>query len=318
MAKNPDIYYKENRLKTLRAFCKTVETGNISAAAEKLYLSQPTISLQIKSLEKKMGARLFERHGPRIRLTPEGEVLYDLASPLIKEFERLDERFHAHFGRLEEGELNIAAGESTILHILPEHIRRFRQQYPRIRITVHNVTGRAGMALLQSGEADLAVGSMLKKYDGYFYRPILTFDPMLITPLDHSLAGRAGVTLEEVSKHGLILPPRHLSTWKLVEQVFRKYDLPFNVTLETGGWEVVKKYVRLGLGISIVSGLCLEENEPLARISMRRYFPIRSYGIIIRKGKYLSRQAQLFINMIDPHFLDDVARREKLAGKPPA
>ncbi len=314
MAKNPDIFYKENRLKTLRAFCKTVETGNISAAAEKLFLSQPTVSLQIKALEKELGAKLFDRHGPRIDLTPEGQVLYELARPLIEDFERLDEKFHAQFERLEGGELHIAAGETVILHMLPEHVRRFSETYPRVQITLHNVTGRAGMEKLQAGEADFAVGSMQRSHEDFFYRPILTYDLMLIMPPDHPLAGKDGISLEDIAQYGLILPPRHLSTWKMVRKVFRDNGLEMKVALETGGWEVVKKYVKLGMGISIVSGLALEGEDQLVKVPLRRYFRPRSYGIIIRKGRYLSRQAKLFIGMIDPRFLADVRRRERLAG----
>ncbi len=313
MAKNPDIFYKENRLKTLRAFCKTVETGNISAAAEKLFLSQPTVSLQIKALEKELGAKLFDRHGPRIELTPEGQVLYELAQPLIEDFERLDEKFHAQFERLEGGELHIAAGETVILHMLPEHVRRFSETYPRVRITLHNVTGRAGMEKLQAGEADFAVGSMQQGHEDFFYRPILTYDLMLIMPPDHPLAGKDGISLEDIAQYGLILPPRHLSTWKMVHKVFRDNGLEMKVALETGGWEVVKKYVKLGMGISIVSGLALEGEDQLVKVPLRRFFKPRSYGIIIRKGRYLSRQAKLFIGMIDPRFLADVQRRERLA-----
>ena len=313
MAKNPDVIYKENRLKTLRAFCRTVETGNISAAAEKLLLSQPTVSLQIKALEKELGARLFERHGPKIDLTPEGQVLYELARPLIEDFERLDEKFHAQFERLEGGELHIAACETVILHMLPETVKRFRETYPRIALTLHNVTGRAGMEKLIAGEADFAVGSMSGEHEDFFYRPIVTHDMMLITPPDHPLAAREGVSLEDIAQYGLILPPRHLSTWKMVRDRFRENGLKMKVALETGGWEVVKKYVRLGMGVSIVSGLALEGEDQLVKIPLRRFFRPRSYGVIIRKGKYLSRQAKIFIAMIDPRFLADVERRQRLA-----
>ena len=312
MTAGKDTYYKENRLKTLRAFCRTVETGNITAAAEKLFLSQPTVSLQIKALERELGISLFERHGPRLSLTPEGEAYYRLAQPLVEDFEKLDETFHAQFDRLEVGELSIAAGESTILHILPEFIKRFSETYPRVTIRLHNVTGRAGLSLLQSNEVDFAVGSMQEMNEGFFYRPIMTFDPMLIAPPAHPLAHREGVTLEDISQHNLILPPRHLVSWQIVAQVFRKHKLDFKVTLETGGWEVVKKYVRLGLGVSIVTGLCLSPEDQLVQVSLRRFFPQRSYGIVVRRGKYLSHHAKAFINLIDPSFMANAKRREML------
>ena len=75
--------YKQNRLKQLRAFCKAVETRSISKAGEALFLSQPTVSLQIRALERELCVQVFERRGPVINLTPDGKILYELAKPLI-------------------------------------------------------------------------------------------------------------------------------------------------------------------------------------------------------------------------------------------
>jgi DNA-binding transcriptional LysR family regulator len=296
------LYYKQNRLKQLRAFCRAAQTGSISEAAERLFLSQPTVSLQIQALEREMGIVLFERRGPRIQLTPQGEVLYQLAQPLVEGIDKLDETFSAHFGKMESGELNIAAGESTILYVLPEPLQRFTKEYPGIRIKLHNVTGRDGMAMLRADEADLAVGSMLDVPEDIEYRPSLFFDPTLITPLDHPLAELDEVTLEDISPHGLILPPRHLATWRVVEMVFNQHGLPFHVALEAGGWEIIKKYVELGMGISIVTDVCLTGEEKIARKPLKRYFPQRSYGVVVRKGKFLTPQARRFIEMMDPQF----------------
>ena len=110
------------------------------------------------------------------------------------------------------------------------------------------------------------------------------------------------MTLEEIGPYGLILPPRHLSTWRIVDLVFRQNNVAYRVALEAGGWEIIKKYVELGLGISIVTDLCLTGTERLARIPLGRYFPRRSYGIVLRRGKFISPQAKRFIDMVDPRF----------------
>ncbi len=298
-------YYKQNRLKQLRAFCFAARTGSISLAAEELFLSQPSVTLQIQALEREMDITLFERRGPNITLTPEGEILYQLAAPLVEGIDKLQESFSAHYGKLESGELNIAAGESTILYILPEWIKKFAEAYPRIRIKLHNVTGRDGMSMLRADEADFAVGSMLEVPEDIIYRPNITYDTVLITPQDHPLAGRENIRLEEISPYGLILPPRHLSTWGTVNTVFSQHNVGFQVALEAGGWEVIKKYVEMGLGVSIVSDVCLTETDKVARIPLEHYFPGRSYGIVVRKGKFLSPQARRFIEMMDPEFLAD-------------
>jgi DNA-binding transcriptional LysR family regulator len=296
------IYYKQNRLKQLRAFCYTARAGSISHAAEALFLSQPSVTLQIQALERDMDIKLFERRGPHISLTPEGEMLYQLADPLVEGIDKLPESFSAQFGSLESGEINIAAGESTILYILPEAITQFAKAYPRIKIKLHNVTGRDGMTMLRADEADFAVGSMLEVPDDIAYRPSMNFDPYLITPLDHPLANCKSVTLKEISPYGLILPPRHLSTWRMVDLVFRQNNITYDVALEAGGWEVVKKYVELGLGVSIVTDVCLTDSDKVARIPLSEFFPQRSYGIVLRKGKFLSPQAKRFISMMDPEF----------------
>ena len=298
------IYYKQNRLKQLRAFCYTARVGSISQAAEALFLSQPSVTLQIQALERDMEIKLFERRGPHISLTPEGEVLYQLSDPLVEGIDKLQESFTAQFGSFESGEINIAAGESTILYILPEAITRFAEAYPKIKIKLHNVTGRDGMAMLRADEADFAVGSMIDVPDDVTYRPSMNFDPYLITPLDHPLANRDSVRLNEISPYGLILPPRHLSTWRMVDMVFKQNNASYEVALEAGGWEIIKKYVSLGLGISIVTDVCLTENDQVSRIPLGDYFPQRSYGIVLRKGKFLSPQAKRFIELMDSDFFD--------------
>jgi DNA-binding transcriptional LysR family regulator len=114
-----NTYYKQNHLKKLRAFCQTAKLGSMTKAAESLFASQPTISLQIHALEEEMDTLLFDRCGPKLTLTTEGSILYDLCLPHVQGIDRLKETFDAHCGNLTSGDLNIAAGESTILYILP-------------------------------------------------------------------------------------------------------------------------------------------------------------------------------------------------------
>jgi len=307
MAKSSTLYYKQNRLKQLRAFCYTAQVGSISRAAEKLFLSQPSVSLQIQALERELNTELLERRGPNIRLTPEGKILYEIARPMVQGIDTLPETFAAHCGNLESGELNVAAGESTILYILPEVIKRFADTYPGISLKLHNVTGRDGMEMLRADEVDFAVGSMLEVPEDVAYHPIFVYQPLLITALDHPLAKKKRVALEDIAPHGLILPPRHLSTWRIVDLVFQQHNLNYRVALEAGGWEVIKKYVELGMGISIVTSICITEHDKLARIPLDRYFPERSYGVVLRRGKFLSPQTRKFIELMAPNFFKEAS-----------
>jgi DNA-binding transcriptional LysR family regulator len=292
-------YYKNNRLKQMRAFCEVVHTGSMTLAAQRLFLSQPSVTLQIQAMERELGVTVFERRGPVLKLTPDGDVLYALAKPLVEGIDSLQQNFTALHDKLESGELNIGAGESTILYILPEAVRRFVAAYPGVTLKIHNETGRDGLKMLRADEIDFAVGSLLDVPDDITYQSVVTYDPVLITPTDHPLAKLPEVTLSDISQYGLILPPRHLSTWRMVKYVFQQHNLNFTVTLEAGGWEVIKKYVELGMGISVVTDICLTGNENLARIPLGQYFPQRGYGLVFRKGRFLSPQARRFVEILN-------------------
>lgn len=299
------FYYKGNRLKQLRAFVFTVKLGTLSRAAEALYLSQPTVSLQLQALERELGAVLLERRRRRINLTHAGEALYELARPLVEGWDHLDRDFQARVKGLHAGKLVIAAGTSTIQYLLPDLVRRYRERYPAVQLQLANVTGKDGLAMLRADEADFAVGSMLDVPNDIAWAPVRHYDPMLITPLDHPLAKKDVVMVEDLSPYGLILPPQRLSTYRLVDLVFHQRQVPYRVAIEVGGWDVIKEYVAMGLGISIVTGICITEadRERLAVRNMKLYFPQRSYGVVMRKGKFLSAEAQAFVDLIRPGLL---------------
>ena len=240
---NPTQESQGNRLRRLRSFCFAAQTGSISKAAERAMLSQPSVSLQIQALELEFKAKLFQRRGPKIQLTPDGQALYKLAWPLVEAVDSLPAAFHAGRDGLESGRVNIAAGESTILYILPETIKRYSEAHPGIELRLQNVTGRDGLKMLRSDAVDFAVGSMIEVPEDISYLPTFRYDPMLITARDHPLAAKPKVTIKDVAQYPLILPPQHLTTWRVVDYVFHKYGLNYRVALEAGGWEVIKRYV---------------------------------------------------------------------------
>ena len=305
MVQGPDLprfSYKGSRLKPLRAFCQVARLGSVSRAAEALYLSQPAVSLQLQALEREYGVRLLERSGRRLVLTREGELLYELARPLVEGIDGLDAAFQERMRGLDAGTLEVAAGSSTILYLLPRIVAAYRQQHPEVRLTLHNVTGAGGLELLRSDAVDLAVGSMLDVPGDLDYAPVYRFEPMLIVPPGHPLADKPQLQLQDLSPYGLILPPRRLTTYRMVDLVFQRNRVPYTVALEVGGWEVIKQYVAMGMGISIVTAICLTEADQgrLVARSLAAFFPARSYGVVMRRGKYLSPQARAFVELIRP------------------
>jgi len=287
--------YKQNRLQQLKGFCAVVETRSVSKAANRLSLTQPTVSLQVQSLERDLRTTLFERHGPKIELTFEGELLYELARPLVEGFTALDQNFEDRRNNVEQGRLAIAAGESTIHYVLPRAVQRFSSEHPKISLALNNVTGQQGLQQLRDRLVDFCVGPILDTPADIVFEPVVAFDPVLITELGHPLSKLRKVSLRHISQYPLILPPRHLSTWRQVEMVFLQHRLPYEVRLEMGGWEVIKRYVELGMGISIVMNVCLTGRERLEVISANKYFPKRVYGIVQLKSRALSPQARDFI-----------------------
>ncbi len=289
--------YKQNRFQQLRGFYHTAASGSISKAARRMNLSQPAVSQQIQSLENELAVRLFERHGARIRLTHDGELLLEMATPLIEQMEHLDEQFRSRRSEVDEGHIEVAAGTSTILYFLPRFVEEFRRAHPRIQVRLHNVTGVEGMEQLRAGLVDFAVGPLMTVPEDIDFHPIVCHEPVIITCLGHPLAFKE-LSLKELSGYPLILPPRGLSTWTLVDSTFKKHGLPYEVAMEVGGWEAIKKYVELGLGISLIIRIGLNGRERLEVISAGKFFPKRTYGIVLRKGRILTAQAKRFVDLL--------------------
>ncbi|WP_434990478.1 LysR family transcriptional regulator [Xanthomonas melonis] len=302
MAPTPRFSYKSDRLKPLRAFCQTVRLGSVSRAAEALFVSQPAVTQQLQALERDLGVALFERSGRRLAPSREGQLLYDMVLPLVENLDGLEASFREKVRGLDAGELTIAANSSTILYLLPRIVENFRARHPDVRLTLHNAISADGTDLLREDAVDLAVGSMLDVPADLSYAPVYRFEQLLITPPDHPLARKASVSLQDLSPFPLILPPRRQVTYRLVDLIFQQARVPYTVALEVGGWEVIKQYVAMGMGISIVTAICLTDadRDRLATRSLKDFFPTRSYGVVVRKGKYLSPQARAFIELIQP------------------
>lgn len=291
--------YKQNRFQQLRGFCYAAASGSISKAARHMNLSQPAVSQQIQSLENELDVTLFVRRGgARMQLTHDGELLLEMARPLIEEMENLDRDFRQRRLEVDEGHMDIAAGTSTILYFLPRHVETFRRAHPKIEVRLQNVTGLEGLQRLRAGLVDFAVGPLLEIPADIEFHPVVSYVPVVITCLEHPLAHKGKLTLEEISRYPLILPPRNLSTWNMVDNTFKKHGLSYQVAMEVGGWEVIKKYVELGLGISIIISIGITGEEKLEVIPAGEFFPRRTYGVVLRRGKILTPQAKRFVDML--------------------
>lgn len=290
--------YKQNRFQQLRGFCYAATTGSISRAARRMSLSQPSVSQQIHSLETELGVKLFERRKGGIELTADGELLLELARPLVEQIENLDEQFARSREDADEGRIDVAAGWSTILYVLPDPLERFRQAHPKIELRLHNATGIEGLAMLRARQVDFAVGPLIDCPADIEFHPIVSYDPVLITCRDHPLSRKRSIRLKDISQYPLVLPPRNLSTWALIDSTFRKHGLNYEVAMEVGGWEIIKKYVEMGMGISITMSICITGDENLEVRPVTDFFPPKVYGLVLQKGKLLTPQAKRLARLL--------------------
>ena len=302
---SPRFSYKSDRLKPLRAFCQTVRLGSVSRAADALFVSQPAITLQLQALERDLGMPLLERNGRRLAPTREGEILYEMALPLVEQLDGLEAAFRERVQGLDAGELKIAANSSTILYLLPRIVEAFRAHHPEVRLTLHNVVASEGTDLLREDAVDLVVGTLLDVPADLSYEGAYRFEQRLIAPPGHPLLRKARLELADLAAHPLILPPKRQITWRLVDLVLQQNRVPYTVALEVSGWDVIKQYVAMGMGVSIVPSICLGEadRERLGSRSLAAFFPSRSYGVVVRKGRVLSPQARAFVALIKPDLM---------------
>lgn len=292
------FFYKQNRLKQLRAFCYTAQFCSFTRAAEQMFLSQPSISLLIKSLEKDLGNPLFQRNGPQIALTEYGNVLLELALPLVEGMETLTELYFTRCNNTVGGRLTIAVNDDAALYLLPDYIKQFRQAYPVTELVITNVSERSGMKRLLDGNANLFFGSLFNIPAETIFIQTHTCNAVLITPLDHPLARQKNISISDIGKYDQILPDCSRAFRQIINRVFLQNGTDISVALEASDPEAIKKYVKMGIGISIITSMCLSGKEKLHAIHLNDFFPKLNYGLIARRGKILSPACNRFIEII--------------------
>ena len=297
MASN-QFHYKNNKLQQLRGFCYTAQLGNMSRAAELMGLSHASISLQIKSLEENLGVSLFERRGRYIKLTREGHVLLDLALPHIDGIQNIHDVFRAEFQAQRKTELRIIANSTSLNFILPRLIKDYLDAFPDIYITIHYAEHPEAMRMLQKNEADLAL--LPRREHMPFpkeveYRPVFFHKPVLITPAHHPLAGRRNLSIREISRYELTLPEENLRVIPNLYDVFPQNGISKKLRINFVNWETTRKYIEMGLVISISSDVILQANDPLVGTSLLHLFPMVDYGFVLRKGIKLSDRVANFL-----------------------
>ena len=292
---------KRDRFRQLRAFCHTARLRSISQAAEYLDMTPAAVSIQVRELEYELEAAVFDRTGSRISLTVAGESFYGLAMPLVQGVEGLAENFMERIDDDMSGRLDVAASAAGATIVLPPHVKRLRDLYPKVRVWVRNCPFDEGLKLLLADEVELVLGGRNSPApEAVEYREILSYDIALITSLDHPLAGREAVTLEDAARSPVIVPPTGTSSIRFGNAMAGQFGVDINALMEVGGWGVIKRYVERGFGVSVVPSICLHESDRLSVIPLEEYFSTRSYGAFTRRGKFLTPPARRLLELMMP------------------
>lgn len=288
-------------IQQLKGFLAVAKFGSFSTAAEKTFRTQPAITLQVQSLEKELGVKLFDRLGPKkITLTSEGKILFDLASPLLEDINTLAARFNEARGSAQKGSVRIATHGSVMVYLLPEVIKQFKKKFPGCELSIVNRNRKDIVSMLNDGEVDIGITSLQTVPRTLNYQVFARFNRILITSKECPLAKKSVIRLEDIVSYPLLMPPKGTNTRTIMDRVFEDKGLKYTIAMEITGREAVKIYTEMGLGISVINEYYLtkEDKRNLFVKDVSNYFSRAERGIITRKGKYLSVAAKEFINII--------------------
>jgi len=284
-----------------RVFLAVAREGSFSGAARRLYRTQPTITMAVQKLERELGARLFERVGHGARLTRAGEILLESLGPLVEEWDRTARRLQESADGVLRGPVQIGAGEAAILYLLPGPIRSFLRRHPRVDVIIRHRPSEETLAMVRQGEIDFALRALPEPPADMSFVPFRTAKRLVIAPRNHPIHRTKSLTLESLTRYPFILPWHGSATRKLIEGLFAESGLPLRVSLEAGGWEAIKTYAGLGLGIGIVPDICLSsEDRRLAARPARHLFGQETYGIVTKRGREITPAARALIAEIAP------------------
>ena len=290
---------KGDFLQWLRGFYSVVETGTVTGGASLISRNQSTVTNQIKALERQLGVSLFDRSGGKLTLTPEGKTVFDTAVSLFELIREMSTSIRAGESEL-EGRIRIAATHVVNLMYLPKIIVNFMHQHPKVSFDLEGWPLGMIVEKVEAAEVDLGIATVP------VYRPkIVTYNLFeskvrLIAPKKNRFLKNARPTLEQISEAPFVsfLPSATLTPY--IEKVFQERNLNLNVVIVLNNFEMIKTYVALGLGVSIVYDFMIVEGDEnrFNIFALDRFFPPRWHGLIIRRKKYLSPAVRQFIQTL--------------------
>jgi DNA-binding transcriptional LysR family regulator len=289
-------------LRQLQVFESVADEMSFTRASEKLHLSQPAVSIQVKQLEEGVGLPLFEHVGKRISLTEAGWILYRCSQTIRSVLEDAGEQIDELVG-IQRGKLEITVA-TTASYFASRILAGFAHRFPQIAISL-DVTNREGLLQqLELNQCDLVIMGEPPKGKRLNSMPIMENPLVIIAAPTHPLAGRQGIPVKELGKQAFVFREPGSGTRAAITRFFEEKGVPIQITMEMTSNEAIKQTVQAGLGLGIVSRHTVElelETGSLVELDVR-HFPLKRYWYLVRRSdKQLSPVAQRFASyVLDP------------------
>ena len=288
-------------LRELRSFIMAAKLQSVSKAAERLGIVQPTVSMHIRKLEKKMGTELFDRIRRPIQLTPSGVALADLATPLVAGIDALATNTST---TEQDAPVVIASTHDIVSHALLRVVSVFLGMHPHAHLRIRSGLISEVLEMVAEGEVDLGLTPAPERSENFDFIPMFASERVLITPLDHPLLNEPLTSLDQIADWPLVLRRRETYTSNMLEEEFKRRGLSYEILVELDSMEMVKRYVALGMGVSV--GPCLaiepEDRNVLGIVSLANLLPVESAGAVTLRGKSLSTPTHSFISVMRDTF----------------
>ena len=286
-------------VRDLQIFLSVAKHLNYTRAGEEVNLSQPSVSVRMRELERDLGSKLFEQLGKKVALTEAGQLLVPYATRIIA---AMSDARHAidELKGLERGLLRIGASTTPGMYLIPRTLANFKRRYPKIKVHLAVKDTRQIEDGVIRNEFDFGfVGGHLAG-DEVDVLPWMTDHLVLVVPSNHHLARKKSVNTTDLRKEMFVLREAGSATRAAVAHHLKKADLEVEVVMEMENPESVKKAVQSGLGIAFISRFAVETElkaKSLVAISVSGLDINRELKIVYRKDKHLGRAAQAFIEM---------------------
>jgi len=301
------------KLQQLRFLAAVAQNDlNLTAAAAKLHTTQPAVSKQLKLLEEELGVSIFVRNGRAFtKITPAGERVVMHALRLLREAQNIKD-VSQEFKDEGHGALSIGTTHTQARYVLPSVIRSFREKYPGVEFHLHQGTSEhlAEMAELDRIDFAIATGSQ-ELFRKYVLLPCYQWHRRIIVPRDHPLAHVQRPELEDLASHPLVTYVFSFTGPSSLQDTFAAAGLRPKVALTARDSDVIKTYVRLGLGVGIVAEIALdqEDDADLVSIEAAHLFPVHTTWIGFARAGLLRRYMYDFMHLMAPHLIRPVVDR---------